>query len=59
MKRLWDDDELTNEWTLEPSDQTLLANKAGATRLGFVALLTFSATKAAFPPVSTRCRLPS
>ena len=35
VKRLWDDDELAIEWTLEPSDQTLLANKAGATRLGF------------------------
>ena len=27
VKRLWDDDELTAEWTLEPSDQSLLANK--------------------------------
>ena len=59
MKRLWDDDELTTEWTLEPSDQPLLANKTGATRLGFAALLTFFATKAVFPPASTRCRLPS
>jgi hypothetical protein len=41
VKRLWDDDELTAEWMLEPSDQSLLANKTGATRLGFAALLTF------------------
>jgi hypothetical protein len=41
VKRLWDDDELTTEWTLQPSDQPLLANKTGATRLGFAALLTF------------------
>jgi hypothetical protein len=36
VKRLWDDDELAAEWTLEPSDQSLLANKTGATRHGFV-----------------------
>jgi TnpA family transposase len=49
VKRLWDDDELATEWTLEPSDQTLLANKAGATRLGFVALLTFFRHEGRFP----------
>ena len=49
MKRLWDDDELAIGWTLEPSDQTLLANKAGATRLGFVALLTFFRHEGRFP----------
>jgi hypothetical protein len=32
VKRLWDDDELTIEWTLQPSDQPLLANKTGATQ---------------------------
>ena len=49
MKRLWDDDELTTEWTLEPSDQPLLANKTGATRLGFAALLTFFRHEGRFP----------
>ncbi len=59
MKRLWDDDELTTEWMLEPSDQALLANKTGATRLGFAAVLTFFRHEAASLPVSTRCRLRS
>src|SRR5207253_601312 len=49
VKRLWDDDELTTEWTLQPSDQPLLANKTGATRLGFAALLTFFRREGRFP----------
>jgi len=49
VKRLWDDDELTTEWTLQPSDQPLLANKTGATRLGFAALLTFFRHEGRFP----------
>ena len=49
MKRLWDDDELTAEWTLQPSDQPLLANKTGATRLGFAALLTYFRHAGRFP----------
>ena len=36
MKQLWEDDELAAEWTLEPTDQAVLANKAGPSRLGFV-----------------------
>ncbi len=39
MKRLWGIDELLEHWTLLPDDVALLANKAGATRLGFAALL--------------------
>jgi len=31
-------DELLEHWTLLPDDVALLANKAGATRLGFAAL---------------------
>jgi hypothetical protein len=49
VKHLWDDDELATEWTLESSDQTLLANKTGATRLGFVALLMFFRHEGRFP----------
>jgi hypothetical protein len=49
VKRLWDDDELATEGTLESSDQTLLANKTGATRLGFAALLTFFRHEGRFP----------
>jgi hypothetical protein len=49
VKRLWDDEELTTEWTLEPGDQPLLANKTGATRLRFAALLTFFRHEGRFP----------
>ncbi len=57
--RLWDDDELATEWTVQPSDQPLLANKTGATRIGFAALLTFFRHEGRFPAGDTRCRLPS
>jgi len=36
MKRQWTHDELTEHWTLLPDELKLLANKTGATRLGFV-----------------------
>jgi len=49
VKRLWEDDELAAEWTLDPKDQALLANKNGATRLGFVALLMFFRHQGRFP----------
>src|SRR6266567_5964101 len=49
VKRLWEDDELAAEWTLEPSDHTLLANKAGPSRLGFAALLMFFRREDRFP----------
>jgi hypothetical protein len=35
MKRVWTTDELVDHWTLGPADLSLLANKTGATRLGF------------------------
>jgi TnpA family transposase len=46
---VWEDDELAAEWTLEPTDQILLANKAGPTRLGFAALLMFFRHEGRFP----------
>lgn len=49
MKRQWEPDELAAEWTLSPGDLTLLANKAGATRLGFAALLAFFRHEGCFP----------
>jgi TnpA family transposase len=49
MKRLWEPDELVAEWTLRPEDLPLLANKAGATRLGFAALLAFFRHEGRFP----------
>jgi hypothetical protein len=39
MKRQWTRDELADHWTLAPTELELLANKTGATRLGFVVLL--------------------
>jgi hypothetical protein len=41
MKRDWSADELAEHWTLLPSEQALLSNKSGATRLGFAVLLKF------------------
>ena len=39
MKRQWTQDELAEHWTLLPDEFKLLANKTGATRLGFSLLL--------------------
>lgn len=49
MKRHWTADELTEHWTLHPVDPALLANKSGATRLGFALLLKFFHYEARFP----------
>jgi hypothetical protein len=39
MKRQWTRDELAEHWALTPKELELLANKTGATRLGFAVLL--------------------
>jgi TnpA family transposase len=49
MKRHWDVDELVEHWTLLPDEQALLANKTGATRLGFAVLLRFFQLEGRFP----------
>lgn len=49
MKRLWETDELVEHWTLMPPEVELLANKTGATRLGFAVLLKFFQLEAHFP----------
>lgn len=49
MKRLWETDELVEHWTLMPPEVELLANKTGATRLGFAVLLKFFQLEALFP----------
>jgi hypothetical protein len=36
MKRRWETEELVDHWTLLPAELDLLANKTGATRVGFV-----------------------
>ncbi|WP_025620733.1 hypothetical protein [Salinispora cortesiana] len=41
MRGDWDPEDLIACWTLLDSDWQLVANKTGATRLGFVALLKF------------------
>ena len=42
-------EQLAEQWTLDPTDWEWLANKTGATRLGFSALLKFFAAEGRFP----------
>jgi Domain of unknown function (DUF4158) len=49
MKRDWPADELAEQWTLLAGERELLANKTGATRLGFAVLLKFFQCEARFP----------
>jgi hypothetical protein len=54
MRRKWDPDDLIACWTLGDSDGALIANKAGATRLGFALLLKFFELDARFPEAYVR-----
>jgi TnpA family transposase len=45
----WDPEELIEAWTLRPGDWSLVGNKAGATRLGFVVMLKFYEMEGRFP----------
>ena len=49
MQREWQPEELIASWTLIKRDWGLLANKSGATRLGFALLLRFFDLEARFP----------
>jgi Domain of unknown function (DUF4158) len=49
MKRDWSGEELGEHWTLMPGERALLANKTGATRLGFAVLLKFFQLEGRFP----------
>jgi hypothetical protein len=49
MKRRWKTEELIEHFTLLPDELTLLANKTGATRLGFAVLLKYFQWNARFP----------
>jgi TnpA family transposase len=49
MRRDWDPEDLIACWTLVDADWKLLANKRGATRLGFALLLKFFELDARFP----------
>src|SRR4051794_10666939 len=49
MRQEWEPEELVASWTLLDADWALVANKAGATRLGFALLLKFFELEARFP----------
>ena len=49
MRRAWEPEDLVACWTLVDEDWRLVANKTGATRLGFVLLLKFFELEARFP----------
>ncbi len=49
MKRHWTPKDLESEWRLLPDERELLANKTGATRLGFAVLLKFFQIEGRFP----------
>jgi|SRR5712691_9990846 len=49
MRRDSQADEVAQQWTLLPGERELLANKTGATRLGFAVLLNFFQCEARFP----------
>jgi hypothetical protein len=49
MRQPWEIDELVEAWTLVDDDLGLVANKTGATRLGFAVLLKFFELEARFP----------
>jgi hypothetical protein len=49
MRREWKLDDLIECWTLDEEDVTLIANKAGVTRLGFALMLKFFEQEARFP----------
>lgn len=49
MKRHWSEEELVERWTLFPDELALLANKSGATRLGFAVMIRFFAGEGRFP----------
>lgn len=49
MRHDWEPEDLLASWTLVEADWKLVANKAGATRLGFALLLKFFELEARFP----------
>ena len=49
MRQVWEPEDLLAVWTLVEADWDLVANKSGATRLGFALLLKFFEIEARFP----------
>ena len=59
MKRLWTNDDLVVQWTLQPNELALLEYKEGANRLGFALLLKyFQGVSASFACLHLRCFRP-
>ena len=54
----WEPDELIDTWTLTGTHWDLIANKAGATRLGFAAMLKFYEIEGRSRPTAKRSRPP-
>ncbi len=50
MRREWEPEDLVACWTLIQADRELIANKSGATRLGFALLLKYFELEGRFPP---------
>jgi len=53
VKRRWTPEELEEHWSLLPAERTLLANKAGPTRLGFAVMLKGFQLEGQFPQPQT------
>ncbi|MBB5781952.1 DUF4158 domain-containing protein [Nonomuraea jabiensis] len=49
MRREWEIEDPIECWTLDEEELALLANKSGATRLGFGLMLKFFELEARFP----------
>lgn len=49
MRQVWEPEDLLASWTLLEADWELVANKSGATRLGFALILKFFELEARFP----------
>lgn len=49
MKRKWENEELTEHWSLDSQERERIAQKKGANRLGFALLLKFFQWQGRFP----------
>jgi hypothetical protein len=49
VRREWEPEDVVACWTLVEADRELIANKTGATRLGFTPLLKFFELEGRFP----------
>ncbi len=49
MKRLWTNDDLVAQWSLQPGELALVEYKEGANRLGFALLLKYFQIDGRFP----------